>query len=1136
MTEPNTIKINNGESSEYSPLYSDYDFYTHEITGTTTFTFTDTNADPENPGNYGNGEKILARITCPVGSTMKITGEIKTEESYDYITIYNGDSLTSPAFAGFTDENGFHGSKTISDGNALVSSSNNIFFKFTSDDSETRMGWSLTIEISDTQDSDNTPQPTLNEPVRTVTDVTNNSTTYVVAPGTDMSDADLSGRDLSNADLSGVTFKNATLIGTNFNGSSLIGANFTGTSLNNADFSGVDLTDADFSGVNLIGIKNIEFVANLTRTNFTNIHYPNPNPPGIVMLQGDQTGNLNDWMLDDKGPLIPLISDNTIFNGANLQGRYIKGTGNNIQFRGAKLSGSIIFGVEYEGSSIDGSKPEIIVSGGTNWDFSGANLSGSYLTSGFGFGFSDTLSIFHRYHKWKSCNFTGVNFTNAHFFAEYWHTNHDNSLEPPVLNPVLNTYTQIEFTDCSFNNADFSGTDLRGIASFNCDFTDCLNLPILSLISRAYQDPGRLTVYGLFDSILPTFPNWKQTVATYYQEMPNYSEAGEIVPFKFELFPPEGSTIGANLDGIQAPGARPLVPWQSDFDASGNQPSIMDFTNAIITNADISGVDFVGGILIGTNFTDSSLNNADFRNANLSGANLTRANLTNAKFNNANLTGVISSGITEYSGVALPDGYSISGGKIVAGNTSQTPDDTTPDTTPTTDSDSLFNQQVQLFNTLHHNGTGFVWKNKDNFDLPKNLETVYTKQLFDMKGVTISHEAWEELKNRIHSNMSSATPANTGDTTTTNRTVEEQQFTQSVDNLNRLDFINGSFVWKLPPDSDGNYKKEIFEMDGVRFSKAAWNQIKNETVKDNEIVQNKQLSDGVYVFEETLQEKFLTKGNWDGKYKRSILVENDGNVIKLFNIPPKLPDLILEYIDSSQVSEELSEAIYEEYLVLSYNSSSKSYKATDTYTNLAPRLVGDYREITVTDNNLILKRYDREYTGYDSNDDLFLPVSRTSPYEYYGTADDLGGKLAIFADKSVVYSYSYGIQGLEPVDDTSEGYDKFIQALNPIEKTVSSLIHNFIIKDIAVKISDIAEKIKNNINIPQPIFSIKSWADMSTLIDSIDLIFVQETEDSESMANNLITLKNFMFYFRKEEVYDAFRQEWETLRGEILQI
>ena len=157
-------------------------------------------------------------------------------------------------------------------------------------------------------------------------------------------------------------------------------------------------------------------------------------------------------------------------------------------------------------------------------------------------------------------------------------------------------------------------------------------------------------------------------------------------------------------------------------------------------------------------------------------------------------------------------------------------DDVTENTT--TESDSMFNQQVQLFNTLHHNGSSFVWKNNNNVELPKNLETVYTKQLFDMKGVTISHEAWIELKNRIHSNMSSATTANTGDTTTTNRTVEEQQFTQSVDNLNRLDFTNGSFVWKLPPDSDGNYKKEIFEMDGVRFSNAAWNQIKN-LITDN---------------------------------------------------------------------------------------------------------------------------------------------------------------------------------------------------------------------------------------------------------------------------------------------------------------
>ena len=46
--------------------YSDYLFYTHKIAGTATtkFTFTDTNEDQVDIDNYGNEEKMSARITC----------------------------------------------------------------------------------------------------------------------------------------------------------------------------------------------------------------------------------------------------------------------------------------------------------------------------------------------------------------------------------------------------------------------------------------------------------------------------------------------------------------------------------------------------------------------------------------------------------------------------------------------------------------------------------------------------------------------------------------------------------------------------------------------------------------------------------------------------------------------------------------------------------------------------------------------------------------------------------------------------------------------------------------------------------------------------------------------------------------
>ena len=155
-----TIKINStdtaGSTLVYSPQdavgsnsfgidLSGYKFYTHEITETTTFTFTDSGGTDS---NYSDNEKFLARITGPVGSTMKITGTIETEANYDYITIYDGDTPASNnAFDGFKDTSGFHGSKTILDADALESTSNHIFFKFTSDGSQTRTGWRLTIEV-----------------------------------------------------------------------------------------------------------------------------------------------------------------------------------------------------------------------------------------------------------------------------------------------------------------------------------------------------------------------------------------------------------------------------------------------------------------------------------------------------------------------------------------------------------------------------------------------------------------------------------------------------------------------------------------------------------------------------------------------------------------------------------------------------------------------------------------------------------------------------------------------------------------------------------------------------------------------------------------------------------------------------
>lgn len=129
--------------------YSDYKFYKHEITETTTFTFIDSEDGPGQ--NYGDNEKILALLTCPTGSIMKINGDIAIETNWDILSIYDGDSTSDDFFEGYTDvsdnNNPPLGTGTHNNIATLTSASNSVLFKFKSDGGVNMSGWTLTIEI-----------------------------------------------------------------------------------------------------------------------------------------------------------------------------------------------------------------------------------------------------------------------------------------------------------------------------------------------------------------------------------------------------------------------------------------------------------------------------------------------------------------------------------------------------------------------------------------------------------------------------------------------------------------------------------------------------------------------------------------------------------------------------------------------------------------------------------------------------------------------------------------------------------------------------------------------------------------------------------------------------------------------------
>ena len=84
------------------------------------------------------------------------------------------------------------------------------------------------------------------------------SSGYLIGPGANLYEANLSGMDLSGANLSGADLSGADLTGANLSGADLTGANLrnanlTGTDLSGADLSGAELTGANLSGANLSG-------------------------------------------------------------------------------------------------------------------------------------------------------------------------------------------------------------------------------------------------------------------------------------------------------------------------------------------------------------------------------------------------------------------------------------------------------------------------------------------------------------------------------------------------------------------------------------------------------------------------------------------------------------------------------------------------------------------------------------------------------------------------------------------------------------------------------------------------------------------------------------------------------------------
>ena len=138
-----------------------------------------------------------------------------------------------------------------------------------------------------------------------------------------------------------------------------------------------------------------------------------------------------------------------------------------------------------------------------------------------------------------------------------------------------------------------------------------------------------------------------------------------------------GNFIGQNLIGQNFVGSDLTIADFTSANLTSANLTSADLTSANLTSANLTSANLTSANLTNTILTDTILINANLTSAYLLQANLTNANLTNAILTNATLTGVKSGGITSYTDIKLPNGYSIIQGYLIGPNVDLTNADLT---------------------------------------------------------------------------------------------------------------------------------------------------------------------------------------------------------------------------------------------------------------------------------------------------------------------------------------------------------------------------------------------------------------------------------------------------------------------------
>ena len=244
---------------------------------------------------------------------------------------------------------------------------------------------------------------------------------FLVGPGANLSNADLTGMDLSGANVSNANFTAATFSGTTLRRANVTNANFASTSPSglitggligtagtlptgwtqqagwflgqNANLTGMQLTGTDLTGLNLSGANLTNALltnVNLTNVNLSNANLKNTNLSGVNLSGATLTGTTTTTgitgtsLTSNAQTTLPstdwkIVGGVLIGPGANLKNVKLS----NLNLSNTKLNGATLTGANISGTNFTGANLTNILSGSLQSSPAPTLPSGWTLVSGY---------------------------------------------------------------------------------------------------------------------------------------------------------------------------------------------------------------------------------------------------------------------------------------------------------------------------------------------------------------------------------------------------------------------------------------------------------------------------------------------------------------------------------------------------------------------------------------------------------------------------------------------------------------------------------------------------------------------------------------------------------------------------------